>query len=1073
MEFLDNYRKPEAQKSIFKVEENANKFLGVTYDVITYLLYLLQERPDFVFKILKHCSKLEEPKNAHEREKAKEDARENLRILSSFFTERFYENILSSSTIEDELLCVFFLSFQREINAMRQRDDSFSFLSRNLLSYYLCNGLVRSKYDITSFFSLISKSIVEKLESIDENSKFDFNLEKLNKVYNEKGLLDVNAADYERRSPKKKPSKLYVNRPENFCENFTKADLMKLSLDLNQKDTKMNEFIDSQILFLGDDEEGFTNYKFLLKIAELRNGGPIFEEYKTNFNICKELISDVILMLIKNINIIPYYIKCLCKIISILAEKKFGDLKCYEKNIFVSNFFFGVLLKPFFVNLDFNIYLDSWTISENTKHNLEEIFNILKKLVSGKLYLSGENSEVNYTPFNGFMINIMPKVFEFFSLLIDVKLPNIIDKLINESISNESFVYEYFKENPSSGIKHYSICCNYDEIIRIIKVIKKFKPAFIRDDESLDTTFCSTSSDFNKKFNPDTDSFDTLFSKLYERMTSENTWEYLQNNIQNEIGKNVKTFIILQKTKFSNYLSGLNEVNSKNPVFTYKQIYSPNEENKNYNLITAKNFFCKILFYFQDISKEIFIPSKIKDTDSFLEVIKSLSKADYYLLSNDIPLDWYISSLKKILRDIPDAYIQNDYSLLYDEIISELKKAIEGLGLNYLGEIEKALSYVDKAKISTNKYLSHLNKLDINNKIEEFIKEGNIPITMHCNEKDKKFFSFSQKVPKNELMKLFTLSKDSVIVKNIQGFIDNFPNFVEIYKGLENIKMDLFGYMQSKGVSNTINLYFKIVDEAVITYEGFKSVFPMELIKDINEEEEEKEIKSKIKKSSTQPGISYDSKKDSKKDTKKQKLKEIFKKIKDDLCLDIHSYIMNKLYDKLYFKEVDERDNNLFKICISLQWVEQQHLISDSKMILDNFLPGVINHFKKLEYKKSPTEKINLLQNIAELIQSTIVFSTGKSDNSVDDNTPFLLYAIIKSKPKNLCSNLRYIEEFLDEAMAMDNRQMLLIQYTSATEILLYFNWEKLNGISQEEYNKNCEKCLTEYKPEEEEEEED
>ena len=105
------------------------------------------------------------------------------------------------------------------------------------------------------------------------------------------------------------------------------------------------------------------------------------------------------------------------------------------------------------------------------------------------------------------------------------------------------------------------------------------------------------------------------------------------------------------------------------------------------------------------------------------------------------------------------------------------------------------MNYLEKENNNTIKYLAHLRKIDINYKIEEFVKNVNIPLTLNCNEKDKKFFSISQKVPKNEIMKIFTLKKDSIIIKDIQGFIDNFPNFINLYQEQDSKNENLLKFL--------------------------------------------------------------------------------------------------------------------------------------------------------------------------------------------------------------------------------------------------------------------------------------
>ena len=300
------------------------------------------------------------------------------------------------------------------------------------------------------------------------------------------------------------------------------------------------------------------------------------------------------------------------------------------------------------------------------------------------------------------------------------------------------------------------------------------------------------------------------------------------------------------------------------------------------------------------------------------------------------------------------------------------------------------MNYLDTQSDNAVKYLEHLRKMDISYKVEEFVKNVQIPITLNLNAKDKKYFTISEKVPKNDFAKMF-MKKDHIILKDIQGFLDNFPNFVELYQDREKKNEDLIRFMTNRHVTDTIKAYFNLVDEALGKYENYKII--------MNDD----------------------------------------KNFKKDFCIELHSYIMKNIYNKMFSNDIDSRDEMFYDICRSLQWVKPEQILGDSNMILDNFLPDAIQNLRDLDYKKSPTEKIKSLKNVTDLIQNTIIFSTGKSDNSVDDNTPFLLFALIKAQPKNLCSNLKYVEEFLDPSMAMDNQELMLIQFSSASELLFYF----------------------------------
>ena len=52
----------------------------------------------------------------------------------------------------------------------------------------------------------------------------------------------------------------------------------------------------------------------------------------------------------------------------------------------------------------------------------------------------------------------MPKVFDFYDKLIDVQLPPVLEKIINNQTDDSYNIYDYFNDNPNEKIAHSSIC---------------------------------------------------------------------------------------------------------------------------------------------------------------------------------------------------------------------------------------------------------------------------------------------------------------------------------------------------------------------------------------------------------------------------------------------------------------------------------------------------------------------------------------------------------------------------------------------------------------------------------------
>jgi hypothetical protein len=175
----------------------------------------------------------------------------------------------------------------------------------------------------------------------------------------------------------------------------------------------------------------------------------------------------------KNLYLLPYSVKCVCKMIFLMIKKKFADLPIVEQNAYISKFFFHKLFSPIFENPGIGAFINNFIISEVTQNNLKVISLVIKQLFSGKFFLDGWEKG-DFTPFNWYFIDKIPEVYQFFENLKQVTLPPFIEKLINNEL-NKSFEYNYFKENPEEGIFHRSICFSFKDLCVIINNMKEMK----------------------------------------------------------------------------------------------------------------------------------------------------------------------------------------------------------------------------------------------------------------------------------------------------------------------------------------------------------------------------------------------------------------------------------------------------------------------------------------------------------------------------------------------------------------------------------------------------------------------
>jgi hypothetical protein len=155
-----------------------------------------------------------------------------------------------------------------------------------------------------------------------------------------------------------------------------------------------------------------------------------------------------------------------------LVKNKFPEIKKVQENAFIAQFLFVTLFIPLFKN-PIKVFINDFIISSHAVSNLGVLLEIFKQLILGRLFTNKEG-EYNYTPFNWYFIEKMPKIFNFYEQIIKVDLPKFVEKLIKEELPKD-YEYEYFKENPEEIISHRSICFSLNDINCIIDNMNQCK----------------------------------------------------------------------------------------------------------------------------------------------------------------------------------------------------------------------------------------------------------------------------------------------------------------------------------------------------------------------------------------------------------------------------------------------------------------------------------------------------------------------------------------------------------------------------------------------------------------------
>ena len=985
------------------------------------------------------------------------DKADIIESLAPLIVNNFYENILSPNYIEDSLLYVITLLLKEEINKLKNINDYSIFLNETPCSYLLQE--LNEKKDIQTFFKLIITKAVEKLESNCSNKDLIFNLSKIEEEIRKKENLSKKNDKNDNKSIFTKIKKNKNDIVRNTVNNIDPTESLELESELNisrsilfepklfkekyftnfskekiieekeksksysnkkkenENENEKNDIYDIYLNKLSSDEnqnqsDVVENYIYNKKnkydneefLIDLDNDEKVRKIYMDHFYRVLECINIIISNMLENLYFLPYSVKCICKIISILIKQKFPNSNIIEQNAFISRFFFTKLFLPFFLFPAYEALITNILISKKTVNNLRIIGDIILKLVSGELFMSDLPTN-EFTPFNLFFIEKMPEIANIFKEIKKVNLPNFIEKYLNDQLP-EDFKFNYFNEYPEEIVIHRSICFKMDDINAIIKTIGKKKELFFSENSNkgLKKTYeklCNKSSKFimneiNKK--------QTLRRNLSLKDTIN-----IKDKLENKYIKTIKLpkayYFLISDILINEKYKTLFKLEQKEPNFRIDELKTVENDTDiiQNNLIRVKNSICSILYNYHSLIKKDFPEGTTIDTKSIFNEINKYIKSNNYLIDDSIPTQWFLNCLLENLQKIPETYTNNDYELLYDEIEKDINNSIENVNFDTICFIHEKLNYAKRLKNNYEKKKKNLKKIKLNDKINNIIEKISIPVALYF-DYDKKLLKIEKanvNVKQLQLMDdivIVDTKKNCMICKTIKIFTNEFPNLTK-YQTYQDI--DLFKFEKDLDLPERLQEYFDIIKEHL------------------------------------------------------QKCKILNENNLNIIGNKLYDYILGKLYDKIFPKE-HTIDDKIFRQSVFLSWIEPKHFIQDKKnYIFDGFLPDVNNFLKKLEKQKSPRKKFSYMSKIFELIRNLVKFNGGDIMTGVDDQMPILNYALIKARPLRIYSNCKFMELFLgDRRNKKEDSE--LIQLLSLCDYICNMSYSKLINVSKEEYNLKC-----------------
>ena len=1045
---LKRFNKSEQSGKKFELIENNSEHLKDLNNYLPKLLTYLWEDPKLMSNLLMN-SNIDDIK----------------KTMAHFITNNFYENILSFNYLQENFMYVLSILLKKEISELKSTDDLNNFLE-NTPCGCLLEQLKCSDKKMYFFVSDIEKLIEERKR---RNQKEKGNKKKeddeddiYKKDWNDTPEIDINnyfsrtSTLIEENSNDEAVIKNLFGKESSkvFSEKYSPELKIKDFLEKinTSEDKKFKDYLNLQLKYCKNQDNYFSNQTFMNKVFNSNYSTKLLNEYQLNFMKVIIIIKDIFNKLLSDLHLLPYSIKCICKIILLLIRKKFPQIIACEENAFVAKFFFCKLFAPIFCVPSTGALINNFIISNITLYNLGNMIQFILQLVSGRLYREG-GSHGDFTPLNWFFMEEMPLVFTFFENLTRVELPKFIDDYINDKLP-EDYVYNYFKENPEEYIFHRSICFNIYDIKCIIDSMQKNKDKIFQGKENngIYKTFEKLCNKKNYAFLNDlVEKQDKVLeleeenkddSLNYSTSISNNIKEEQLNNKKNEIdkNKNVKTglfgFIRKKKEKVEEtqpqdvikyYLISNLLINDK-----YKNIFNSNiktyhfsikelKECKNEEEILAnkiikiKNFFSSLLCNYRQLVKTDFDEGTTDKIIDILKELRSFMKSSNFVIDGNIPSEWYVSSLIQYLKKLPENLADNEYELFFKEMENDLFNNLKQLDFEKLSICLNKTKFAQKGILFYQDAKQILIDILLNKKVIKIVEKDkiNVELSFNYSEKKKKFRIKPLGVKEKQIYLLGNMDYNKKgserVCTTIKDFCKHFPNLVRLNSKI-CLASDVFDLQLQFDIPGQLQIYFENVNNYL----------------------------TKIKKLSDNNSLILINQK-------------------------IYDYVMGKIYNKIFPNEQSNEDCKILENCLRLAWTEPKHFILGKKnYVYDSFLPDAIKNFDLLYSEKSPRKKILCMTNIFDSISNLVKFNNdGNAQIGVDDQMPILNYTLIKAQPKWIFSICKFMEIYLGD-LKKKKEDNQLMQLRGVCENMIIVNNESLNDVTEEEFIRKSEESLRE-----------
>lgn len=840
--------------------------------------------------------------------------------------------------------------------------------------------------------------------------------------------------------------------------NLTLLDLSKLLSQLNVKNKNEieNAYMEYALHLKGeyhkDKGEIFSNTIIAnaFKGTKINQDKITIEEigdiYKSNYEIIIEFIEELFNKINKNINLLPYSIKCMFFILNNLLQKDYrGEeyLTPYLKYIIKLRFFFNTFIIPNIGNPIYNGIVSDGLISITTKENLNVICKILEKFVSGNLFNfteidTNDPNYLTYTIFNKFIFDKIPFLFEIINNIDDyiaknfdppLSIQNLISSKSKMGNSSRNINYDYFEINKNENIRYESVCFSSSDIMMFVNTLEKMKENSSNKNQKESiydqlVKYKKIFNEVNKKDKTENKKHYIFISKFLYResflkeiksVTEDHIENYFKLNkksnieINEEIPRFKKCLIQilifinkLHKENFNPFIQRKDELfllyNSNiNKFYDYKKLLLFNdtifEGEKRYSVNSLSDS-----LHMKESIKKGLAEDILEDADFLKEIFPRLmSNIKYEIGYNfDNPklqeIIFCVSYLQIHINNLPSNYAKDNFKKLFMDIMFDIEKLIKSLENNLLNQFYLKIREGDKLNSIMSNYNSQIKSMEKYSYIRYFFNKLDIPNPFNASKSEKTQTSSSHG-------KSFMLVSDK---SNIALFIKKFPD----YRKDERENDDIIEEENKKDIPNILKNYFK-------------------------------DIKNKIK---------------------EEKISTKFSPFEySSICYELENYILFRLYDKLYPTIESKKDHFIHKKCSRLSFIKPENYIKDKKMINEKLLQRAIEYINSMDTKYTPVDKITMFGKAFSILQNSMSFTTGQTDLGVDDILPLLIYVVLKSKPKMINTNYNYCKYYINPELDKKQYGMLLMQIGMAITVINDMKHTDFIGVTKEQFGSDKE----------------